>query len=51
MIQVVWEAEDPSTLQREERALLQAEKELGFPGKLINGTTYLSDLGIVRELG
>ncbi len=48
MIQVVWEADSPATLQREERALLQAEKELGFPGKLINGTTYLNDLaGII----
>ena len=51
MIQVVWEADSPATLEREERALLQAEKELGFPGKLINGATYLSDLGTVRELG
>ena len=41
MIQVVWDASDKDTLEREERALRQAEKELGFPGRLINWTSYL----------
>lgn len=44
MIQVVWDTSDPLTLKREERALQQAEKELGFSGKLIDWTTYLRDL-------
>ena len=42
MIQVVWDAEDPLTREREQRALRQAEQELGFPGKLIGLTAYLS---------
>lgn len=41
LIQVVWETDDPLTLEREERALHQAETELGFPGTLIDYTTYL----------
>lgn len=43
MIQVVWETDDAQTLQREERALRQAEKELGFSGKLVDGATYLRE--------
>lgn len=42
LIQVVWDAENPETLERETRALRQAEKELGFKGKLIDWETYLS---------
>ncbi len=41
IIQVVWETNDPLTLEREKRALHQAEKELGFSGKLIDYTNYL----------
>ncbi|NNM43009.1 MAG: ATP-binding protein [Chlamydiae bacterium] len=41
LIQVVWDANDPLTLEREERALLQAENELGFPGKIVDWATYL----------
>lgn len=41
MIQVVWDANDPKTLEREERALHQAEKELGIPGTLLDYTRYL----------
>ncbi len=44
LIQVVWEADDPTTSEREQRALLQAEKELGFPGKIIDYKTYLMQL-------
>lgn len=43
IIQVVWEPNDPLTLDREERALRQAEKELGFSGRLIDWTTYLRE--------
>ena len=43
MIQVVWDMDDPRTLEREERALRQAEKELGFHGKLVNAQTYLRE--------
>jgi predicted AAA+ superfamily ATPase len=42
IIQVAWETDDPQTLSREIRALKQAQQELGFPGKLIDGATYLS---------
>jgi uncharacterized protein len=41
MIQVVWDASDPKTLEREMRALKQAEKELGFSGRLLDYTQYL----------
>jgi len=43
IIQVVWEATASSTLEREKRALEQAEKELGFPGKLIDYKSYLRE--------
>lgn len=43
IIQVAWEEDDPQVLEREQRALRQAEKELGFPGKLISATSYLRD--------
>ena len=43
MIQVVWEANDPLTIEREERALHQAKKELGFPGRLLDWSTYLKE--------
>lgn len=41
IIQVTWDAHDPLTLEREKRALTQAEKELGFPGKLVDTASYL----------
>jgi predicted AAA+ superfamily ATPase len=43
LLQVVWEADDPLTLEREERALRQAEKELGFPGRLIDWKSYFRE--------
>jgi predicted AAA+ superfamily ATPase len=43
MIQVVWDASDPATLEREERALRQAEKELGFKGRLMNWESYIHE--------
>lgn len=42
ILQVVWDADDPITLKREKRALEQAESELGFPGRLIDWTTFVS---------
>jgi predicted AAA+ superfamily ATPase len=39
-IQVVWDMSDAETLQRETRALRQAEKELGFSGKIIDWKSY-----------
>lgn len=42
IIQVAWETDEPETREREKRALAQATKELGFPGKLIDAITYLS---------
>ncbi len=41
MIQVVWNTDDPKTLERELRALNQAEIELGFKGRLLDYTYYL----------
>ena len=41
IIQVVWDASDPRTREREERGLRQAEQELGFSGKLIDWSDYL----------
>jgi len=41
ILQVAWDATDPLTREREERALRQAEKELGFSGRLIDWSTYL----------
>ena len=43
IIQVVWDADDPATLQREERALHQAENELSMPSRLIDWETYLRE--------
>jgi predicted AAA+ superfamily ATPase len=40
IIQVVWDKSDSSTLEREERALRQAEQELGFPARLISCDNY-----------
>lgn len=42
ILQVVWDTSDPVTMERERRALTQAEKELGFSGKLIDSKNYLS---------
>jgi uncharacterized protein len=41
MIQVVWDMNDQKTLERETRALRQAEQELGFPGRLLDYKEYL----------
>lgn len=43
MIQVMWDSNDHQTIQREERALHSAEKELGIKGKIINWETYLKE--------
>ncbi len=44
MIQVVWDLSDSKTLAREERALRQAEKELGFSGRLLDRSAYFSEM-------
>ncbi len=41
IIQVTWDASDPQTLAREERALTHAEKELGIKGRIITAKDYL----------
>lgn len=43
MIQVVWETDDSSTIEREERALKQAESELGFSGRLLDWREFLKE--------
>lgn len=41
MLQAVWDISSSETLEREERALREAEKELGIPGRLIDCQSYL----------
>lgn len=41
LYQVAWDVSQTETLEREERALASAEKELGIVGKLITPTAYL----------
>lgn len=41
LIQVAWDLDDPDTRQREERALHEAEQELGIKGKIIDFSSYL----------
>jgi predicted AAA+ superfamily ATPase len=41
MIQVVWDVSDPKTLERERRALQQAEQELGISGRIVDYVHYL----------
>jgi uncharacterized protein len=43
LLQVCWDASDSATRQREERALKQAEQELGISGKIITLLDYLRD--------
>lgn len=44
LIQVVWDQNDQETFKREERALKEAEKELGIPGRIIDCEAYLRRL-------
>ena len=41
LIQVAWDIRDKKTLDREKRALQQAEKELGIKGKIITPEDYI----------
>ncbi len=43
LFQVAWDVSDPGILEREMRALNEAEKELNIKGKLITPSSYLSD--------
>ncbi len=43
LFQVAWDVSDPETMEREIRALSEAEKELNIKGKLITPSNYLSD--------
>lgn len=40
MIQVTWDMNDPETAEREERALLQAQNELGIKGRILTSREY-----------
>ncbi|MCE5294916.1 MAG: ATP-binding protein [Chlamydiales bacterium] len=44
LIQVAWDISDPETLEREQRALSDAEKELGISGEIIDLESYLRAL-------
>lgn len=46
LLQVRWDMNDKNTLEREERALEAAKKELNIPGKIITLASYLRE-GIV----
>jgi len=43
LIQAVWDVSDSKTLQREKRALQQAEKELGIKGRILTPKNYIFD--------
>lgn len=43
LIQVTVDMSDPKTAKREERALEEAQKELGMPGRIITLKSYLKD--------
>lgn len=40
LIQVTWDMDDPKTAEREQRALAQAEQELGIKGRIITHKEY-----------
>lgn len=44
LLQVVWNADDKETIDRENRALKAAEKELGIKGRLITAQDYVMDI-------
>ncbi|HLB55841.1 MAG TPA: ATP-binding protein [Coxiellaceae bacterium] len=47
LIQVCWDAADPETMKREERALVAAQKELKMDGELVTLESYLRNGVIV----
>lgn len=40
LIQVTWDMSDPKTAERKQRALNQAEQELGIKGRMITSRDY-----------
>lgn len=46
LIQVAWDTFDAEILEREQRALIQAEKELGIGGKIITAREYLKNINL-----
>lgn len=44
LYQVVWDFEDQNTLLREQRALVEAQEELGIQGEIITPKSYLAKL-------
>ncbi len=43
-IQVAWEITDPATREREERAIRQAESELGFSGRILDFPEFIKTI-------
>jgi len=41
---VAWDIDDAETREREERALKEAEKELGIKGRIVTAEEYLLQL-------
>ncbi len=48
MLQVVWDLSNPDVLEREQRALSQAEEELGIAGRILDAETYIRNGVIVN---
>ncbi|MBI5529631.1 MAG: ATP-binding protein [Deltaproteobacteria bacterium] len=51
LVQVCYDASDNGTMERERRALRDAEKELGLKGRLVTPREYLDDIASGRERG
>ena len=49
LYQVVWDASDPKTLERETRALHSAMRELGIDGELITPDNYIEKIWTTRK--
>lgn len=43
LIQAVWDVSDPKTMERENRALRAAEKELGIKGRILTAQNYVTE--------
>jgi hypothetical protein len=48
LLQVCWDISDNKTMEREQRALSEAEKELGVPGKIITPNDYFRQLSGIK---
>lgn len=49
LLQIAWDISNPTTMERETRALIQAQKELKIPGEMITLQSYLHN-GLSKNL-